>query len=73
MQNSSALIVRSGHQVYNAIFYLQREKDEAVGELDAIKDRFEIQQATQNRVNEEKEMMGKEIDRLLEKYDRYPP
>ena len=51
-------------------FYSQREKDEAVSELDAIKDRFEMTQATQNRVVEEKDMMSKELDRLLEKYDR---
>ena len=54
----------------NFAFYSQREKDEAVSELDAIKDRFEMTQATQNRVVEEKDMMSKELDRLLEKYDR---
>ena len=50
--------------------FSQREKDEAVGELDAIKDRFEMAQATQNRVVEEKEHVSKELDRLLEKFDR---
>ena len=54
----------------NITLLLQREKDEAVSELDAIKDRFEMTQATQNRVAEEKDMMSKELDRLLEKYDR---
>ena len=54
----------------NITLLLQREKDEAVSELDAIKDRFEMTQATQNRVVEEKDMMSKELDRLLEKYDR---
>lgn len=48
----------------------QREKDEAIAELDAIKDRFEMTQATIQRTNDEKDMMGKELDRLLEKYDR---
>ena len=52
-------------------FYSQREKDEAVSELEALKDRFEMAQATTNRQSEEKDMMGKELDRLLEKYDRY--
>ena len=54
----------------SSVISLQREKDEAVSELDAIKDRFEMTQATQNRVVEEKDMMSKELDRLLEKYDR---
>ena len=40
-------------------------------ELDDIKNKFEITNATHNRVVEEKDMMGKELDRLLEKYDRW--
>ena len=39
-------------------------------ELDDIKNKFEITNSTQIRVEEEKNMMGKELDRLLEKYDR---
>ena len=49
---------------------LQREKDEAIGELEAAKDRLEMTQASHNRVLEEKEMTNKELERLLEKYDR---
>ena len=48
----------------------QREKDDAIMELDDIKNKFEITNSTQIRVEEEKNMMGKELDRLLEKYDR---
>ena len=48
----------------------QREKDDAVCELDALKDKFEMTNSTQNRVVEEKELLAKELDRLLEKYDR---
>ena len=48
----------------------QREKDDAVCELDAMKDKFEMTNSTQNRVVEEKELLAKELDRLLEKYDR---
>ncbi len=38
--------------------------------MEAIKDRFELTSSTHNRIVEEKDMMGKELDRLLEKYDR---
>ena len=49
---------------------LQREKDEAIGELEAVKDRMEMTQASHNRAVEEKDMINKELERLLEKYDR---
>ena len=51
-------------------FVFQREKDEAIGELEAAKDRLEMTQASHNRILEEKEMINKELERLLEKYDR---
>ena len=38
--------------------------------MEAIKDRLEMANASQGRVVEEKDMMSKELDRLLEKYDR---
>lgn len=49
---------------------LQREKDESVSEMEALKDKFEIAKASQDREAGEKEMITKELDRLLEKYDR---
>ena len=39
--------------------------------MDAMRDRLEITQASHNRLAEEKEMTGKELERVLEKYDRY--
>ena len=51
-------------------FHFQRDKDDAVGELDAIKARLELTQAAHNRIIEEKDMTNKELERLLEKYDR---
>ena len=48
----------------------QREKDEASSEMEALKDKFEMAKASQTRESEEKDMIGKELDRLLEKYDR---
>ena len=50
--------------------FFQREKDEAIGELEATKDRMEMTQASHNRAVEEKDMINKELERLLEKYDR---
>ena len=58
------------HPIVNEIFPLQREKDEAIGELEAVKDRMEMTQTTHNRAVEEKDMINKELERLLEKYDR---
>ena len=52
------------------LFKLQRDKDDAVGELDALKARLELTQSAHNRIIEEKEMTNKELERLLEKYDR---
>jgi hypothetical protein len=49
---------------------LQREKDDALNEMDAMRDRLEITQASHNRMAEEKEMTAKELERVLEKYDR---
>ena len=40
-------------------------------ELDTAKDRLELSQAAANRAAEEKDMTNKELERLLEKYDRY--
>ena len=42
-----------------------------MGELDALKARLELTQSAHNRIIEEKEMTNKELERLLEKYDRY--
>lgn len=38
--------------------------------MEALKDKFEIAKASQDREAGEKEMITKELDRLLEKYDR---
>ena len=54
----------------NVFSLFQREKDEAIGELEATKDRMEMTQASHNRAVEEKDMINKELERLLEKYDR---
>ena len=48
----------------------QREKDDALNEMDAMRDRLEIVQSSHNRVAEEKEITTKELERVLEKYDR---
>merc|ERR1712223_1364360 len=48
----------------------RRDKDDAVGELDALKARLELTQSAHTRIVEEKEMTNKELERLLEKYDR---
>lgn len=52
-------------------YFFQREKDEAIVELDTVKDRLEMAQSAHNRAAEEKDMTNKELERLLEKYDRY--
>ncbi len=39
-------------------------------ELETTKDRLEMAQASHSRFAEEKEMTGKELERMLEKYDR---
>ena len=52
------------------LLFLQREKEESLLELDTMKDRFEMAQAQNNRGMEEKEIANKELERLLEKYDR---
>lgn len=39
-------------------------------ELDTVKDRLEMAQSAHNRAAEEKDMTNKELERLLEKYDR---
>lgn len=51
-------------------FRFQREKDDALVELEAAKDRLEMSQSTQSRALEEKDITNKELDRLLEKYER---
>lgn len=38
--------------------------------MDTAKDRLEMSQAQHNRAAEEKDMVNKELERLLEKYDR---
>ncbi len=40
-------------------------------ELDTAKDRLDLVQASHNRTAEEKDMASKDLERLLEKYDRY--
>ena len=39
-------------------------------ELDSAKDRLEMAQAAHSRASEDKDMTNKELERLLEKYDR---
>ncbi len=39
-------------------------------ELETAKDRLEMAQSSHNRAVEEKEITNKELERLLEKYDR---
>ena len=41
-----------------------------MNEMDAMRDRLEITQASHNRTAEEKEITAKELERVLEKYDR---
>jgi len=41
-----------------------------LNEMDAMRDRLEITQSAHNRVAEEKDMTSKELERVLEKYDR---
>lgn len=48
----------------------QREKDDALNEMDAMRDRLDITQASHNRLLEEKDITTKELERVLEKYDR---
>ena len=48
----------------------QREREETLVELETAKDRLEMAQASHNRTQEEKEITNKELERLLEKYDR---
>jgi len=38
--------------------------------MDAMRDRMDMNQAQHNRLIEEKEITGKELERVLEKYDR---
>ena len=40
-------------------------------EYETVKERFDIAQASQNRAHDEKEMTNKELERLIEKFDRY--
>ena len=49
----------------------QREREETLVELETAKDRLEMAQASHNRTQEEKEITNKELERLLEKYDRW--
>ena len=39
--------------------------------METAKDRLEMSQAAHNRAMDEKDMTNKELERLLEKYDRY--
>ena len=56
---------------HNLIHFLfQREREETLVELETAKDRLEMAQASHNRSQEEKEITNKELERLLEKYDR---
>ena len=50
--------------------HFQREKDEALIEAETAKERLDMSQAANNRSLEEKDMAAKELNRLLEKYDR---
>ena len=52
------------------IAYFQREKDEALIESETARNRLDMSEAALNRGMEEKDMAAKELDRLLEKYDR---
>ena len=52
------------------MFHFQREKDEAMIEAETAKERLDMSQAALNRGMDEKEMASKDLDRLLEKYDR---
>ena len=56
--------------VMNDVYNFQREKDDALNELDAMRDRLDITQASHNRLAEEKEVTAKELDKVLEKYER---
>ena len=49
----------------------QREKDEALIESETARNRLDMSEAALNRGMEEKDMAAKELDRLLEKYDRW--
>lgn len=48
----------------------QREKEETMLELETAKDRLDMAQSAHNRAAEEKDITNKELERLLEKYDR---
>ena len=64
-ENATDLSIKSNS------FSLQREKEEALLELETAKDRLEMSQGAHNRALDEKEIANKELERLLEKYDRY--
>ena len=57
------------YDFYEMVFF-QREKEESLAEMDNLKDRLEMTTAAHNRVAEEKDMTSKELERVLEKYDR---
>ena len=49
----------------------QREKEDALIELERRKEELDKERTTNKIISEEKDMNNKEFERLLEKYDRY--
>lgn len=49
---------------------MQLERDDALTEVDILKDKMEKAQYTLSKAQEEKENASKEFDKILEKYDR---
>ena len=49
----------------------QREKEDALIELERRKEELDKERTTTKIMSEEKDMNNKEFERLLEKYDRF--
>ena len=52
------------------IFHPQREKEDALIELETHKEKLEKEKMNVKIISEEKDMNNKEFERLLEKFDR---
>lgn len=49
---------------------LQLERDDALTEIEILKEKLEKAQYSMNKAHEERENANKEFEKMLEKYDR---
>ena len=58
------------HKCYRIWIIFQMERDDALTEIEILKDKVEKAQLAMQKATEDKDVANKEFERILEKFDR---